>query len=159
AHVRWRGAHVASMLCATSHRSARMDPELWRIIAAALKRLPRRRPRGGLYSNADILALLLWAAAHERPVSWACRRASWPMQAWRRALPDQSTMSRRLRDPALPADLDALLRLLDPPRGAAPSTLIIDGKALQVSEMSGDRDAVTGWGAGRYARGYKLHAL
>lgn len=136
-----------------------MERELWRRLAWALRRLPRTRPRGGVYSNTEVLAVLLWAALHDRSILWACRRAHWPMQAWRRRLPDQSTMSRRLRDPALLRDMDLLVRLLQGPAELSPATLIVDGKPLPVSEMSGDRDAVTGWGAGRFSRGYKLHAL
>ena len=39
------------------------------------------------------------------------------------------------------------------------ATYIVDGKPLQVSNISGDPDAVRGWGAGIYASVYKLHAI
>lgn len=136
-----------------------MERDIWRVIVRALRRAPRRRPPRGVYSNRDVLAVLLWAALHDRPVSWACQRPSWPMQAWRRRLPDQSTMSRRLRDPAL---LDDLARVLDVLReGLTPSAgaLLLDGKALEVSGHSTDPDAARGRGSGRFGIGYRLHAL
>ena len=43
-----------------------MERELWRVIRTALRRLPRRWPRNASYSNAEILAVLLWAALHKR---------------------------------------------------------------------------------------------
>ena len=135
-----------------------MERELWREVARALKRLPCRRPRGGVYSNRQVLAVLVWAGLHERSVSWACCRENWPVQAWRRELPGQPTMSRRLRDPEVEEDLRRLVAIIQ--RRLPPSrTLILDGKPLAVSEFTSDPEAATGWGAGRYAKGYKLHAL
>lgn len=138
-----------------------MERELWRVMTAALKRLPRRWPRGAVYSNADVLAVLLWAALHDRAIDWACDRANWPMQAWRRCLPDQSTMSRRLRDPLLRDDLRALIARVQRaiPDDALASTLIADGKALRLPRHSRDPDAAIGWGDGTHNMGYKLHAL
>jgi DDE family transposase len=134
-----------------------MERELWRRIVWGLKRLPRWSPRNAVYDNREVLAVLLWAALHDRSILWACQRAHWPVQAWRRRLPDQSTMSRRVRDPRIVDDLRTLLDLVQ--RGPVDPALMIDGKPLAVSEYSGDPDACTGWGAGRYARGYKLHVL
>jgi hypothetical protein len=136
-----------------------MERELWRWIGWGLKRLPRWWPRGAVYGNRDILAVLLWAALHDRSILWACQRENWPVQAWRRALPDQSTMSRRLRDPLVLEDLERLVAILQRRGPTAASTLIVDGKPLAVSEFTADPEAVTGWGAGRHAKGYKLHAL
>lgn len=136
-----------------------MERELWRWITRGLKRLPRWRPRGAVYDNRVVLAVLLWAALHERSISWACQRRNWPMQAWRRVLPDQSTMSRRLRDPRVFEDLVRLLAIMQRTLGPVKGTLIVDGKPLAVSEFTGDPDARKGWGAGRHSIGYKLHAL
>lgn len=135
-----------------------MERELWRLIVVALKRMPRRRPRNAVYTDQQILAVLLWAALHDRPVSWACRRRNWPMQAWRRTLPDQSTMSRRLRRPAT---LDLLVWILMALQQTLEEgdVLVADGKPLELSENTGDPDARTGRGAGRFAKGYKLHVI
>lgn len=136
-----------------------MERELWRWVTAGLGRLPRWSPRGAVYDNRTILAVLLWAALHDRSIDWACQRRHWPVQAWRRALPDQSTMSRRLRDPRVFDDLVRLVSIVQRRMAKAHSTLIVDGKPLAVSEFSADPDARKGWGAGRHALGYKLHAL
>ena len=136
-----------------------MEREQWRWIVWALKRVPRRWPSHGVYDNAAILSVLLWAAMHDRSIWWACQRSSWPAQAWRRRLPDQSTMSRRLRDPRVLEDLERLVTILQRRTNGAGSVLIVDGKPLAVSEFTADPEAVTGWGAGRHAKGYKLHAL
>lgn len=136
-----------------------MERDLWRRVVAALKRVPRTRPRNAVYEDREILAVLLWAALHDRPVSWACERANWPHQAWRRRLPDQSTMSRRTRRPGMPALLRHVLsRLQASEHGPAP-ILIVDGKALELSEHTRDPDARTGRGVGGYSKGYKLHTL
>ncbi len=136
-----------------------MERELWRWTVRALKRLPRWRPDGGVYDNREVLAVQLWAALHDRPISWACERGAWPVQAWRRRLPDQSTMSRRLRDPRVFEDLARVLALVQEALGKVGGTLIVDGKPLALSEFTGDGDARKGWGAGRHCIGYKLHAL
>lgn len=136
-----------------------MERDLWRLVIWALKRLPRRRPIRGVYDNRAVLAIALWAAMHDRSICWACQRSSWPVQAWRRGLPDQSTMSRRLRDPMLLEDLERLVAILQRRCSSVGSILIVDGKPLAVSEFTADAEAVTGWGAGRHAKGYKLHAL
>lgn len=136
-----------------------MERDLWRWVGWALRRLPRRCPRRGVYDNRAILAVALWAALHDRSIWWACLRTSWPVQAWRRRLPDQSTMSRRLRDPLLLEDLERLVAILQRRSQRIGTILIVDGKPLAVSEFTADPEAVTGWGAGRHAKGYKLHAL
>ena len=38
--------------------------------------------------------LCFLVALYDRSINWACQRGHWPFQAWRRRLPDQSTMSR-----------------------------------------------------------------
>lgn len=136
-----------------------MEREYWRWIARGLRRLPRWWPRNAVYDNREILAVLLWAALHGRSIDWACRRTSWPVQAWRRRLPDQSTLSRRLRDPRLMDDLVRLLQIVQRAMGAPSKRLMVDGKPLAVSAFSADPDARMGWGAGRHQLGYKLHAL
>lgn len=135
-----------------------MERGLWTLLTRCLRAVPRRCPVRGRYSNRDILAVFLWSALHDRSVGWACTRTNWPIQAWRRRLPDQSTMSRRLRDDALIDDLNVLIARLqrDLPQGSA---LIADGKPLPVSKFSSDPDRGEGWGAGRHQFGYKLHAI
>lgn len=135
-----------------------MERELWRVIVAALRRVPPTRPRNAVYTERQIVAVLLWAALHERPVSWACQRCNWPVQAWRRPLPDQSTMSRRLRRSATRDLLLTLLMSVQRELGQT-GVLVVDGKPLELSDNTSDPDARTGRGAGRFSKGYKLHVI
>ena len=135
-----------------------MERELWRIIVAALKGIPPTRPRNAVYTDRQIVAVLLWAALYDRPVSWACQRRNWPMQAWRRSLPDQSTMSRRLRRADTRGLLLVLLMALQRGLGET-DVLVVDGKPLELSDNTGDPDARTGRGVGRFGKGYKLHLI
>jgi hypothetical protein len=80
------------------------------------------------------------------------------MQAWRRALPDQSTMSRRLRHPAMQEVLRILLGRVQRDFGAG-EVVVADGKPLELHDHTRDSDAARGRGAGRYATGYKLHLM
>lgn len=123
------------------------------------------------YSDRWILLVYLWAVVHNRPVSWACRVPNWPAQLRPVELPSQPTMSRRLRAPAFLWTLALLLeRLGTGPPAPGPSdptdrgfrhglVKVLDGLPLRVGGMSKDHDARTGFGAGAWFRGYKLHAL
>ncbi len=111
-----------------------------------------------MYSPRDVLAVLFWAALHDRSILWACDRRHWPGQAWRRKLPDQSTMSRRLRDPAIMPLIERVLQGLQSADGA-PAVLIIDGKPLEVRWHTHDPEARPGWSTGRMGKGYKLHLI
>ncbi|MCB1281568.1 MAG: transposase [Salinibacterium sp.] len=135
-----------------------MDHGVWRRLMAGLRGVPRWSPPRARYSNRDVLAVVLWSALHDRPLSWGCRRSSWPMQSWRRRLPDQSTLSRRLRHPRLGDDLRALIARLQRDMPVS-DVLVVDGKAFALREHTSDPDATDGWGSGAYSRGYKLHAL
>lgn len=135
-----------------------MERDLWKRMVAALKALPRRRGRNCVYHNGQILAVIFWAALHDRPISWACRRSNWPIQAWRRALPDQSTMSRRLRDPGVEEDIAFVLDRLQRAWPAG-RILFTDGKPFALRDQTGDADARVGRATGHYAPGYKLHIV
>jgi Transposase DDE domain len=106
-----------------------------------------------------LVLVLLWAALHDRPQSWACDEANWSTTALRpAALPSAATVSRRLRSIAvgvLMRDLAARLRDIVPP----PLIAALDGKPLPLGGASHDPDARNGHGAGKIARGYKLHAV
>jgi len=80
------------------------------------------------------------------------------MQAWRRSLPDQSTMSRRLAHPHTRVVLERLLDRLSPIERNA-LVLRIDGKPLPVAKHSQDRGATIGRGRGGFDKGYKVHAI
>jgi hypothetical protein len=100
----------------------------------------------------------LWAALHDRPTAWACHPRHWPAGLRPARLPSQPVMSRRLRTAAVGRLFAALLRRFrgDP---RADWVKYLDSKPLPVGNYSKDPDARTGYGAGGYFKGYKLHAV
>lgn len=108
------------------------------------------------FQDEDIVRVWYWAVIHDRPVSWACLRESW--FGYRQSLPSDSTMSRRLRSPRVLKLLEAIERRVTAPK--QPGLFWkIDGKPLQISGCSKDRQAGYGRAAGGKAKGYKLHAI
>ena len=56
-----------------------MEGELWEILYAWVTAEAKLRPRQQRVRYGDwvILLVVLWAALHDRPLSWACRPESW----------------------------------------------------------------------------------
>ncbi len=108
------------------------------------------------HRDAAVLIVLLWAALHHRPVSWACLGRHWPGDLRPRALPSQATMSRRLRTKGVLELLEAWLTATgeELPRTGVK---VLDAKVLTIGGCGKDPDARVGYGAGFLARGYKLH--
>lgn len=136
-----------------------MERELWRALYS-LARECDPSPYWELvrFFDHEIVAVYLWAVLHDRPVSWACERINWPKRLWKRNLPSQSTMSRRLRT----TEVQRLLCLMEGRLAALDSggfVWFIDGKPLPVGTHSKDRDAQWGRAGRGYAKGYKLHAV
>jgi hypothetical protein len=108
-----------------------------------------------------LLLTMLWAALHDRPVSWACQAEHWKMTSLDLLrVPSPATMSRRIDSVAvgwLWRAVEQRLRALSPdvPRLLA----FLDGKPLPVGGCTKDKDARYGRGAGTMAKGYKLHAI
>lgn len=141
-----------------------MDRELWKSILIAVRSSARkvgwnggrRRP---VYPNWLIVAMYLWSVWHGRPLCWACDRGSYSSVFRPRRLPSVSQFARRIRS----EDCQAILQLvqerfaIDPYRVI--DRLIIDGKPLLVSPVSGDREAKRGRISGGFGKGYKLHAV
>ena len=139
-----------------------MDRELWASVLVAVQRAAaqvgwnagRRKP---VYVNWLIVAMYLWSVAHDRPLSWACRRQSYNGLFRPRRLPSVSQFTRRIKSD----DCQRILQLAHDrfaQRGVMTEAIYIDGKALPVSPVSKDRDAKRGKISGAFARGYKLHA-
>lgn len=137
-----------------------MELELWSEVSAAIsavgnhwKRLSRL-----MHPTASIVRVYHWACLHDRPVSWACRAENWTPATRPDALPDQSTLSRRTRQP----DFWAFLRRVgermkgdDEPR----LVKVVDGKPLELPNHTTDRDATWSRGVSRMSVGYKIHAI
>jgi hypothetical protein len=105
-----------------------------------------------------IVATMLWAALHDRSVSWACDPRNWntthlkPMH-----IPSEATMSRRVDSVATGLFWRQLEQHL---RQSEPSLLaFLDGKPLPIGGNSKDPNAGYGRAAGGFAKGYKLHTV
>lgn len=135
-----------------------MERELWREVVGLVRNAGRQRPAKCQYTVEEIVLTYLWAVLHDRPISWACRRSSWPVYDRRRALPTPSTMSRRLKWPGVQRVLDALDLALNIDCRKS-EVHAIDGKSLPIGGNSGDPDCGYGRAAGCKAKGYKLHVI
>jgi hypothetical protein len=137
-----------------------MERELWPVLYRLVMGAGASfRQKGVVYQPHVLVLVLLWGALHDRPRRWACASANWSTTTLRPAgLPDPATLSRRLRSIAvgmLLRDLLSRLRDLLP----APLLSIVDGMPLAIGGAGHDPDARDGHGAGKFARGYKLHAI
>ena len=135
-----------------------MERNLFAVLMAFAWNLPeaRRLPLKSTYRNFDVLAVALWAALHDRPISWATKRENWPFHDRTRPLPSDATMSRRLRDPVIIELIERVRRAM---RVASDPSFMLDGRPLTVASHSADRDASFGRGVGGLRKGYKLHAI
>lgn len=133
-----------------------MERELWKVVYTKLKAVARRfHQRYVPLQPWRIAAVLLWAALHDRPVSWACDTRNWATTRRKPGrLPSEATMSRRARKTSFALFLNARTDELKGP-GAPAWELVIDGKPLPVGKCSKDPDARPN----QHGRGYKRHAI
>lgn len=137
-----------------------MERELWPILSDSITKLdPLYDSRKFEHSVGRIVRVYLWAVLHDRPVYWACRRRNWAGVRPPVALPNQSTMSRRLRQEQTLRMLHQIARVIQDPSLWQCLCCYLDGKPLPVSRHSADAQASFGRGAGGQDRGYKLHAI
>jgi hypothetical protein len=137
-----------------------MERELWpvlyRLVREAATGVYRR---GVVYQPWALVLVFLWAALHDRPVSWACDRANWRATRLRPpAIPSASTLSRRVGSVGVGLAWRAVgerVRATGDPALIA----VVDGKPLPVGGDSHDPAAAFGRGAGCVARGYERHAV
>ena len=137
-----------------------MELELWTEISQAICDVQRNfksNPRD-THRTSLIARVHLWATLHDRPTVWGCNPDNWTAKTRPENLPDQSTMSRRMRRDDFEIFLQTLQRRLN---GKAQEHLlkIIDGKPLELPNHTGDRDARWGRGVSRLSVGYKLHMI
>jgi len=137
-----------------------MERELWPPLYHLLREVAKDfRQKYVQYQPWVLVAVMLWAALHDRSVSWACQRRHWSTTTLKpRRLPSPSAMSRRIDSAGTALLWRALEQRL---RDGGPPALVafVDGKALPVGGCSKDPDARFGRGAGATAKGYKLHAI
>lgn len=137
-----------------------MERELWPRLYHLIREVAKDfRQKYVSYQPWPLVAVMLWAALHDRPVSWACQPRHWRTTTLRPArLPSASTISRRIDGVGVGLFWRALeQRLRD--SGEPALVAFVDGKPLPVGGDSKDRDARFGRGAGCIAKGYKLHAI
>lgn len=130
-------------------------PHLYRLIREVAKGFSQKYVR---FQPWVLVAVMAWAALHDRTVSWACRERNWSTTTLRPCqLPSPSTLSRRIDGVGVALLWRALEQRLR--EGGHPALVtFLDGKPLPVGGDSKDPDARIGHGAGLLARGYKLHA-
>lgn len=155
-----------------------MERERYRRMRAVLRDVERRHHDNPRFTHRDstVLLVALWAALHDKPISWATVPRHWPGDLRPRGgggggrggggwLPSQSCMSRRLRGRADanggadPGIFDLLERWQAALRRQMPDSdvKLIDGRGLVVGGCSKDPDAGFGYAAATMANGYKLH--
>jgi hypothetical protein len=137
-----------------------MERELWPPLYRLVEETARDFDQKYVHHQPGVIvAVVLWAAIHDRPAGWACDPGHWDTAPARPArLPSASTLSRRAGSVGVGLFWRALEARI---RGAGLPALVaaIDGKPLPVGGNSKDPGAARGRGAGGMATGYKLHAL
>jgi hypothetical protein len=132
-----------------------MERELYRVACEALDGIPMHRKSGQIYSDHEVVRVLLWAVCHDRRVCWACQLNHGLLGRRRTKWTRPSQMSRRLRTVGahqLLAQLESALRDRRPPG----LIKYLDAKPRAVGGASKDRDAPFGRGAAGVQRGDKV---
>jgi len=137
-----------------------MERELWPSLYRLLRAVAKDFSQKYVHHQPWVLvAVMLWAALHDRSVSWACQKRHWSTTTLRPGrIPSESTLSRRGDDVGVGLFWRAVeQRIRD---GAEPALVaFVDGKPLTIGGNGKDPDARFGRGAGCIAKGYKLHAV
>ncbi len=139
-----------------------MERELWPLLYRTVREVARDFSQKYKQIPAWVLVLtMLWAAIHDRPVSWACRAVNWStthLRPWR--LPSAATMSRRVDGIATGWLWRAVEQRLREQSATQPAlAALLDGKSLLVGGATKDPDARYGRAAGTWGKGYKLHTV
>jgi hypothetical protein len=136
-----------------------MERELWPVLYRYLQQTTREvRQKYVQLQPWVVVATMLWAALHDRPISWACDPRNWSTTRLRpMRIPSQATMSRRADSVATGVFWKQLEQHLR--QTGIPSLItFVDGKPLPIGRCGKDPDARHG-GVGGKTKGYKLHAI
>lgn len=137
-----------------------MERECWAELSQSICEIEGRwkEPPRYTHRTALIVRVHLWSVLHDRPACWACEGRHWDTRTRPAVLPDQSTMSRRLRSTPFKTFMATLEKRL---AGKPSQSLLkkIDAKPLTVAAHSKDPHAGFGRGAGVMGKGYKLHTI
>jgi hypothetical protein len=139
-----------------------MERELWPILYCTVRAVARDFQQKYVQIPGWVLIVtLLWAALHDRPMSWACRTENWQTTHLRPPyLPSAATMSRRIDRVGIGLLWHAIEQRLRAASPAQPGLIaFLDGKALTVGGASKDPDARRGRVPGGLAKGYKVHTI
>ena len=114
-----------------------MERELWPRLYHLVMDVSRSLRLGDVTYQPHIIVLVfLWAALHDRPVSWACDNRNWITTTLRPAkLPSESTLSRRLRRMDTAMFVRSLVQQIRE-TGDQRLIAVIDGKPLPVGGAS-----------------------
>jgi hypothetical protein len=130
---------------------------VYKSIRLANRSIPRARYKT-IYPDTLIVAMYFWCVAHDRPLCWGAERCNYTSVFRPRRLPSRSQFGRRIRSARCQALIQAVHERLA--RSDQPTDVqYMDGRALPVGCCTTDRDARSGIVGGRFAYGYKLHAL
>ncbi len=126
-----------------------------------LQHLGGRRRAYEQFSDATIVACLLWRAIHNKPDHWLCHTDHLPGPLAQLAQrPSAATLSRRGRStPVLQLIEQCVQALLTLHALGRSRVKLIDAMPLRVGFGSHDRTARFGYGGGGKARGYKLMVI
>lgn len=137
-----------------------MDGELLRHLYHQLfHHSTSRRPLRCVYADNVVVFLYLLSVVAGRSMRWAYPKRHWPLWARHLRPPSYSQVMRRLQTASVE---DCITRMNEMFRDRLPrsSDKVVDGKPLVVGVCSKDADARRGClGAGKWARGYKVHAM
>ena len=136
-----------------------MDRELWLALYQFVAH-SQVQGKGWLYSTEEIVMVYFWSVVHDRPMYWAVDKRNWPDDLRPAMLPSQSNLSRRMRGPDVVEMMTEIENQFSAMIGAEQRLIrIIDGKPLDVSNVSKDADAGYGRAAGGKHKGYKMHVV
>lgn len=136
-----------------------MERELWLALYEFVAK-SKVKGRGWRYRTSDILLVYFWAALNDRPMYWATDPDNWPENLFHRHLPSQSQLSRRMKGEDVIEMMVEIEHMFVAKVGADKRLFrIIDGKPMDVSNVSKDKEAGYGRSAGGKHKGYKLHMV